>query len=84
MGELFASATDVPALAAAWEQVFAKDAEDDQLSAGVRTFAGDAERRLAGLAEQLADGSYRPGTLTELVMVTKDGGQRILRVPPGR
>ena len=75
MGELFALATDRQALAGAWEQVLARDAEDDQLSSGVRNFADDAQRRLAGLAEQLADRTYRPATLTELVMVKEDGGR---------
>ncbi|WP_198047695.1 CRISPR-associated endonuclease Cas1 [Kutzneria sp. 744] len=77
-------AFDRRSLAQAWEQVRAKDAEDDQLSAGVRTFGDEADQRLAGLAEQLAGGMYLPGVLTELVMVTEDGGQRVLRVPAVR
>lgn len=84
MGALLGKAADLAMLAAAWKRVYANDAEDDVLSAGVRRFDEDAERRLQELAEQLVNGSYRPQPLTELVIPKEDGGQRVLRVPAVR
>ncbi|MFC0438053.1 reverse transcriptase domain-containing protein [Kutzneria buriramensis] len=80
MGDLLAAAIDPRCLTPASEQVLASDAADDQLSAGVRRFAGDAEKSLADLADLLASGTYQPGLLTEVV-IPKDGGHRVLRVP---
>ena len=73
----------LPALTRAWERVFKKDSQDGELSSGVERFSEDAEARLAALLAELADGSYRPRTLTRIA-IPKKGGQRFLDIPPVR
>jgi len=84
MGALLDRAASPAELAEGWKQVLANDMADETMSAGVRRFSEDSDARLAELATQLRAGSYRPQTLTEIVLPKDDGGQRVLRVPPVR
>lgn len=79
--DLFTRVLARPALARAWEDVLANDAEDGELSAAVRRFAGDADARLDQLADALADGEFSPGDLVELQIPKSDGTFRTLHIP---
>lgn len=82
MGALFAAATTVEALTAAWEDLLADDRADGMLSPGAARFAAEAEERLAEFAAGLAGGSFRPRPLTPVQIAKDDGGVRRLAVPP--
>lgn len=71
----------MPALTGAWQDVLANDADDEVLSPGTRSFQAECDERLAELAARLTDGTYRPRSLTEIVIPKDDGDERILRVP---
>jgi hypothetical protein len=55
MGELLARPE---ALAEAWDAVYAHDAADEVVSAGVRRFAVDAQRRISEIAAELCMSKY--------------------------
>lgn len=81
MGQLLERATATHALRRAWNDVLAGDREDGELSVGVQRFADRADHLLAELEAELADGTYEPRPLTEIVMREED---RVLHVPAVR
>jgi CRISPR-associated protein Cas1 len=82
MGVLFARATTVQALTAAWEELLADDRADGMVSPGAARFAAEADERLKRVAAALADGSFRPRPLTPVEIAKDDGGVRRLAIPP--
>lgn len=82
MGRLASAAFAEPALRRAWADVLARDADDGQLSAGVRRFEEDLDDHLTRLATDLAWGTYVPSDLTEVVLDDED--HRALQVPAVR
>lgn len=81
MADLFAAATTVEALTAAWEDLLADDRADGHLAPGTRRFAADADDRLAELAADLASGHYRPRPLSLVAVPKDDRGRRELSIP---
>jgi CRISP-associated protein Cas1 len=84
MGELLARVARPEALAEAWDAVYARDAADEVVSAGVRRFAVDAQRRISEIAAEVTAGEYQPDTLTEVEIPKDDGDVRVLHVPSVR
>jgi CRISPR-associated protein Cas1 len=87
MGELLARVARPEALAEAWDAVYARDAADEVVSAGVRRFAVDAQRRISEIAAEVTAGEYQPDTLTEVEIPKDDGDDgdvRVLHVPSVR
>lgn len=82
MSTLYAAATTVEALAAAWEELLADDRADGMLSPGAARFAAEADERIAQLTAVLADGSFQPRPLTAVEIAKDDGGMRRLAIPP--
>lgn len=78
---LFARVLARSALARAWEDVLANDAEDGELTKAIRSFAEDADVRLDRLADELQNGEFSPGDLLELQIPKADGGHRTLHIP---
>lgn len=73
MGRLASAAFTDPALRRAWAEVLASDADDGQLSAGVRRFEDDLDGQICRLVADLARDAYKPADLTQ---VTLDGADR--------
>ncbi len=82
MGALLERVASLSTLADAWKRVLANDAEDDVLSAGVRRFAQDVDRRLDELRIHLLGGGYRPARLARVSILKEDGDERVLHIPP--
>lgn len=70
MGGLVEQAFTVEKLRQAWDDVLENDGEDGTLSSGTVLFLEDVDDNLAQLAAVLADGSYVPGELTPVTIVT--------------
>ncbi|MFT4136282.1 CRISPR-associated endonuclease Cas1 [Microbacterium sp.] len=82
MATLFSRATSLQALTAAWADV--SERRDDEVSDSIARFRENADERLAKLAAQIADGTYRPSGLFEVVIPKEDGDPRVLQVPTVR
>lgn len=78
---LYARVLGRSALARAWEDVLANDAEDGELTKAIQRFAGDADARLDRLADELRSGEFCPGDLLELQIPKSDRSQRTLHIP---
>lgn len=66
MSSLFERATSREALARAWEDI--SDRPDSEVSDSIGRFAKKADSRLDSLAKKLAEGTYRPAGLFEVVI----------------
>lgn len=82
MSSLFERATSREALARAWEDI--SDRPDSEVSDSIRRFAKKADSRLDSLAKKLAEGTYRPAGLFEVVIPKSSGEDRVLQVPSVR
>lgn len=83
MGRLLTLATSREQLALAWEDVLANDKADGKLGPSVLRFSRAVEVQLDDLTQDLADGSYRPADLTEVIM-DAGGRARTLHIPSVR
>jgi CRISP-associated protein Cas1 len=81
MSGLFAAATMVEALTAAWQDLLADDQADGTLTASTKRFAVDVDERIDELAEQLAADAYRPRPLTPVAIPKDNGEVRELAIP---
>lgn len=79
MATLFAQATRLDSLIAAWEDIADRSADDS--SDAVARFKKKADEQLRTLASQLADGSYRPSGLWPVAIPKENGDSRVLQVP---
>ncbi len=77
---LLDEATSIEGLAAAWRKVRGNGGGPGGDRQTLADFGKDLGRRLAGLADRLGSGAYRPGPLRRF-RVAKPGGWRELAVP---
>jgi len=71
-------------LCRAWEVVRDRDLLDGVRNPGVLAFGEELTRHLDQLAEELRDGSYRPGQLNRVEVPKASGAKRVLRIPQVR
>jgi CRISP-associated protein Cas1 len=81
MGELLARAFTEQALLDAWDQVRDAALADGDAGPEVERFEAAAARRVSELAEDLADGSFRPSPVVPVEIAKPGGGVRRLEVP---
>lgn len=80
-GNLFAAATRLAMLEAAWARVRANAGCAGSDGVTIERFAERSAQRLLGLMSRLRDGSYRPRPLRVFDIPKPDGDQRRLAVP---
>lgn len=80
-GNLFAAATRLERLEAAWARVRENAGCAGSDGVTIERFADRAAQRLLGLASRLRDGSYRPKPLRLFDIPKADGDTRRLAVP---
>lgn len=78
---LFAEITSIPRLMGAWDRVRANAGAAGGDGVTVRRFEREAPRRIARLAEALADGGYSPGPIRRVQIPKPAGGLRSLAIP---
>lgn len=81
MGDLLARAFTEQALLAAWSQARDAALADGEAGPEVDEFEAAAARRVSELAEDLADGSFKPHPAVRVEIVKRSGGFRRLAVP---
>ncbi|WP_328439990.1 CRISPR-associated endonuclease Cas1 [Nocardia puris] len=82
VGALLAGITADSNLLEAWNVTLSRLPEEPVPHEEVARFTGDLLANLAEIGSALRDGAWQPGPLRRAAVPKRDGGQRILHIPP--